>query len=82
MSGLKRKIYFTNNWVISMSYGSFSVVRAAQTHSFCSVALAPVASTFFKRRLHLTKPCPPVAEIFNACMAERDMLVLVGVRLG
>ena len=61
MSGLKRKIYFTNNWMISMSHGSFSFVRAAQTvvtpavtHSFYFVALAPVASTFLKKTATVT----------------------------
>ena len=44
-----------------MSYGSFSLVRAAQivvipavTHSFCFVALAPVASTFLKKTATIT----------------------------
>ena len=44
-----------------MSYGSFSLVRTAQTivtpavtHSFCFVALAPVASTFLKKTATLT----------------------------
>ena len=44
-----------------MSYDSFSLVRAAQTvvtpavtHSFCFVALAPVAGTFLKKTATVT----------------------------
>ena len=61
MSGLKKRIYFTNNLMISMSYGSFLFVRTAQTvvtlaviHSFCFVALAPVASKFLKKTATVT----------------------------
>ena len=61
MSGLKKRIYFTNNLMISMSYGSFLLVRTSQTvvtpavtHLFYFVALAPVASTFLKKTATVT----------------------------